>query len=144
MQNFQGERLVGALTGTSGAQIIVDKTIDYCQERQAFGKPLTGLQVTRHKIVDMEMTLQACRDLTYHATDLFDRGIPAQKEISMAKAFVGENAMDVIDECLQLHGGMGYVEEGPVARAWRDTRLMSIGGGTTEIMKEIISKVMNL
>ncbi len=144
MQNFQGERLVGALTGTSGAQIIVDKTIDYCQERNAFGKPLTGFQVTRHKIVDMEMTLQACRDLTYHATDLFGRGIPAQKEISMAKAFVGENAMDVIDECLQLHGGMGYVEEGPVARAWRDTRLMSIGGGTTEIMKEIISKAMNI
>lgn len=144
MQNFQGERLVGALTGTSGAQIIVDKTIDYCQERNAFGKPLTGFQVTRHKIVDMEMTLQACRDLTYHATDLFGRGIPAQKEISMAKAFVGENAMDVIDECLQLHGGMGYVEEGPVARAWRDTRLMSIGGGTTEIMKEIISRAMNI
>jgi len=144
MQNFQGERLVGALTGTSGAQIILDKTVDYCQEREAFGKPLTGFQVTRHKIVDMETDLEACRQLTYHAADLFDRGIPAQKEISMAKMMVGDKAMEVIDECLQLHGGMGYVEEGPVARAWRDTRLMSIGGGTREIMKEIISKLMNL
>ena len=144
MQNFQGERLVGALTGTAGAQIMVDKTIQYCQEREAFGKPLTGFQVTRHKIVDMEAKLEACRALSYHATDLFGRGIPAQREISMAKMLVGETAMDVIDECLQLHGGMGYVEEGPVARAWRDTRLISIGGGTTEVMKEIVSKLMNL
>lgn len=144
MQNFQGERLVGALTGTAGAQIVVDKTIDYCQERNAFGRPLTGFQVTRHKIVDMETKLEACRSLTYHATDLFDRGVPAQREISMAKLMVGNTAMEVIDECLQLHGGMGYVEEGPVARAWRDTRLLSIGGGTSEIMKEILSKLMNL
>ena len=144
MQNFQGERLVGALTGTAGAQLVVDKTIQYCQEREAFGRPLTGFQVTRHKIVDMETRLEACRALTYHATDLFGRDIPAQREISMAKMMVGEVAMDVIDECLQLHGGMGYVEEGNVARAWRDTRLLSIGGGTTEIMKEIVSKLMNL
>ncbi len=144
MQNFQGERLVGALTGTAGAQIVVDNTIKYCQEREAFGRPLTGFQVTRHKIVDMETRLEACRTLSYHATDLFDRGLPAQREISMAKLMVGEAAMEVIDQCLQLHGGMGYVEEGPVARAWRDTRLLSIGGGTSEIMKEILSKLMNL
>ncbi len=144
MQNFQGERLVGALTGTAGAQIILNKTIEYCQERNAFGRPLTGFQVTRHKLVDMETQLEACRTLSYHAADLFGRGIPAQREISMAKLMVGETAMSVIDGCLQLHGGMGYVEEGPVARAWRDTRLLSIGGGTTEIMKEILSKVMNL
>jgi citronellyl-CoA dehydrogenase len=144
MQNFQGERLVGALTGTAGAQIVLDKTIQYCKEREAFGRPLMGFQVTRHKIVDMETKLEACRALTYHAADLFGRGIPCQREISMAKLMVGETAMSVIDGCLQLHGGMGYVEEGPVARAWRDTRLLSIGGGTTEIMKEILSKVMGL
>ncbi|TXD36890.1 acyl-CoA dehydrogenase [Lujinxingia vulgaris] len=144
MQNFQGERLVGALTGTAGAQIVLDKTITYCKERHAFDRPLTGFQVTRHKIVEMETQLEACRALTYHAAQLFERGIPCQREISMAKMMVGETAMSVIDGCLQLHGGMGYVEEGPVARAWRDTRLLSIGGGTTEIMKEIISKVMGL
>ena len=144
MQNFQGERLVGALTGTSGAQIVLDKTKAYCKERNAFGRPLSGFQVTRHKLVDMETQLEACRCLSYHAADLFGRGVPAQREISMAKLMVGETAMSVIDGCVQLHGGMGYVEEGPVARAWRDTRLLSIGGGTSEIMKEIISKMLNL
>lgn len=144
MQNFQGERLVGALTGTAGAQLMLDKTKEYCKERNAFGRPLTGFQVTRHKLVDMETKLEACRALSYHAADLFGRNLPAQREISMAKLMVGEAAMEVIDGCLQLHGGMGYVEEGPVARAWRDTRLLSIGGGTSEIMKEILSKLMNL
>lgn len=144
MQNFQGERLVGALTGTAGAQLVLNETVEYCRERHAFGRQLSGFQVTRHALVDMETELEACRTLTYHAADLFQRGIPCQREISMAKLMVGESAMRVIDRCLQLHGGMGYVEEGPVARAWRDTRLLSIGGGTTEIMKEIISKVMGI
>ncbi|MBA2663061.1 MAG: acyl-CoA dehydrogenase family protein [Bradymonadaceae bacterium] len=144
MQNFQGERLVGALSGTAGAQLVLNGTIEYCRERQAFGRPLSGFQVTRHKLVDMETELEACRALTYHAADLFNRGIPCQREISMAKLMAGNIAMSVVDGCLQLYGGMGYVEEGPVARAWRDTRLLSIGGGTTEIMKEIISKVMGL
>lgn len=144
MQNFQGERLVGALTGTAGAQLILDKTKEYCKERNAFGRPLSGFQVTRHKLVELETKLEACRALSYHAADLFGRGVPAQREISMAKLMVGDVAMEVMDGCLQLHGGMGYVEEGPVARAWRDTRLLSIGGGTSEIMKEILSKLMNL
>jgi len=144
MQNFQGERLVGALTGTAGAQQTLDQTIEYVKQREAFEKPLTGFQTVRHRIVEMETTLEACRQLSYHAADLFGRGVPAQKEISMAKMMVGEKAMEVVDECLQLHGGMGYVEESDVARAWRDTRLLSIGGGTTEIMKEIVSKLMPL
>ncbi len=144
MQNFQGERLVGALSGTAGAQLVLDETKKYCQERNAFGKSLMGFQVTRHKIVDMETELEACRSLSYHAADLFNRDIPCQREISMAKLMVGETSMSVIDRCLQLHGGMGYVEEGPVARAWRDSRLLSIGGGTSEIMKEIITKAIGL
>ncbi len=144
MQNFQAERLIGALTGTAGAQQTLDKTIEFVKERKAFEKPLTGFQTVRHRIVEMETELEACRQLSYHATDLHNRGLSAQKEISMAKAYVGEKAMDVVDQCLQLHGGMGYIEETDVARAWRDTRLLSIGGGTTEIMKEIVSKLMPL
>jgi citronellyl-CoA dehydrogenase len=144
MQNFQGERLVGALTGTAGAQLIVDKTVQYMRERQAFGKPLAALQVIKHRLVDCEMDLEMCRTLSYHAADLFGRNIPCQREISMAKAAVGDKAMSVVDRCLQLHGGMGYVEEGPVARSWRDMRLLSIGGGATEVMKEIIAKCMGL
>src|SRR5690554_885848 len=144
MQNFQGERLVGALTGVAGAQLVLDETKEYCRERHAFGKPLMGFQVTRHNIVEMETELEACRTLSYHAADLYNRGLAAQREISMAKLMVGESSMRVIDRCLQLYGGMGYVEEGPVARRWRDARLLSIGGGTSEIMKEIITKVIGL
>ncbi|QDG53745.1 acyl-CoA dehydrogenase [Persicimonas caeni] len=144
MQNFQGERLVGALTAVAGAQLMLDKTKEYLKERNAFGKSLMGFQVLRHRVVDCETELEATRQLTYHAADLFERGIPCQREISMAKLKGGDVAMDVIDKCLQMHGGMGYVEEGPVARAWRDTRLISIGGGTSEIMKEIITKAIGL
>lgn len=144
MQNFQGERLVGAMSGIGGAQIVLDKTVTFLKERNAFERPLMGFQVVRHKVVDMETKLTTGRALSYHAADLFERGIECQKEISMAKLFAAQECMNVIDECVQLHGGMGYVEEGPVARAWRDSRLLRIGGGTDEIMKEIISRVMGL
>lgn len=144
MQNFQGERLVGALSGISGAQIVLDKTKSYLREREAFGKALMGFQVLRHRLVQHETDLEAARCLSYHAADLFARDVPAQREISMAKLAAGQCSMKVIDDCLQMHGGMGYVEEGPVARAWRDARLLQIGGGTNEVMKEIITKAINL
>lgn len=144
MQNFQGERLVGALSGVSGAQIVLDKTKAYLSERQAFGRPLVGFQALRHRIVQHESDLEAARCLTYHAADLFNRKINSQREISMAKLLAGQIGMRVIDDCLQMHGGMGYVEEGPVARAWRDARLLQIGGGANEIMKEIITKAIGL
>lgn len=142
MQNFQGERLVGAASGNGGAQLVLDQTVQYVKDRQAFERPLIGFQVVRHKLVDMDLALSAGRSLTYHAADLYERGIECQREISQAKLFVAQNAMRVVDECMQLCGGMGYVEEGHVARAWRDARLLRIGGGADEIMKEIISRVM--
>lgn len=144
MQNFQGERLVGALSGTGGAQVVLNDTIKYCQDRNAFGRPLVGFQVVRHQLVDCETELEVCRTLSYHAADLFERGIPCQREISMAKLYVAEKTMQVIDRCVQLHGGMGYAEEAGIARAWRDARLLRIGGGSSEIMKEIITKCMGL
>ena len=144
MQNFQGERLVGAMSGTAGAQLVLDDTRRYVAEREAFGRPLQGFQVVRHQLVDCETELELCRNMTYHAADMFERGVPCQREISMAKLVVSERSMQVIDRCLQLHGGMGYVEEGPVARAWRDARLLGIGGGTNEIMREIITKMMGM
>ena len=145
MTNFQGERLVGALAAVGGAQFALDHTIAYCKERQAFGRPLTGFQVTRHKIVDLQTEIDAARAMAYHAARLFEeRGSAATREISMAKLYCAELANRVADTCVQLHGGMGYSDESYISRYFRDVRLLSIGGGTSEVMKEIIGKVMGL
>lgn len=144
MQNFQGERLVAALAGISGAQMLVEATMQYTQERQAFGKPVSKFQVVKHTLVDLLTQIEAGRWLGYRCVDLFNRKIPCVKEISMAKLYTGELVNRVADRCVQMHGGWGYVEDFWVARAYRDMRLLSIGGGTSEIMKEIISKTVGL
>jgi citronellyl-CoA dehydrogenase len=108
----------------------------------AFDKPLIKFQVWRHKFVEHLTSIEAARWLTYRACDLFARKEPAVKEISMAKLFTGDLIQRVVYDCMQFHGGMGYVVETPVARAFRDARLLSIGGGTSEIMKEIIAKLV--
>ena len=145
MQNFQGERLVGALSTIAGAQRCLDMTIQYCRDRKAFNKPLTGFQTVRHMLVQLETELEAGRQLAYRATQLInDDDDMAIREISMAKLFCGELAQRVIDRCLQLHGGMGYMAETEVSRLWRDARLITIGGGTSEIMREILTKVQGL
>jgi citronellyl-CoA dehydrogenase len=144
MQNFQGERLVGALTSIAGSQRMLDKTVGYCKERKAFGRPIIGFQTTRHLIVQLETELEAARQLAYRAVDLIVRGQNATREITMSKLFAGELACKVADRCLQLHGGMGYMAETEVSRVWRDTRLITIGGGTSEIMKEILGKLQGL
>jgi citronellyl-CoA dehydrogenase len=141
MTNFQGERLVGAITTAAAMDRMLEESIRYGNEREAFGKPLIKFQVWRHKFVEHLAAIEAGRRLTYHAVDLFDRKQPAVKEISMAKLFVGDLAQRVAYDCQQFFGGMGYIEETPIARMWRDVRLITIGGGTSEVMKEIISKL---
>ncbi|MGA9524209.1 MAG: acyl-CoA dehydrogenase family protein [Myxococcaceae bacterium] len=141
MSNFQGERLVGALTAVAGMERMVQEAIKYGHERKAFGRPLIKFQVWRHKFVEHLTAIEAAKRLTYHAVDLFDRKENAVKEISMAKLFAGDLAQRVAYDCQQFYGGMGYIEETNVARFWRDIRLITIGGGTSEIMKEIISKL---
>src|SRR5438067_1561778 len=142
MTNFQGERLVAAIGAVSGMQQLVDESIRYCNERGAFGKPLIKFQVWKHKFVEHLTAIEAARWLTYRACDLMNRKEPAVKEISMAKLFAGDLMQRVVYDCQQFHGGMGYVVETPVARAFRDARLLTIGGGTSEIMKEIIAKLV--
>jgi alkylation response protein AidB-like acyl-CoA dehydrogenase len=144
MKNFQGERLVGSIFPLAYAQVALDETIQYVRDRKQFGRPISQFQITQHKIVDMATELEAARELAYKAAWMFDRGLECLKEVSMAKAFATETAKRVADECLQLHGGYGYMMEYFVQRAWRDIRMYSIGGGTTEIMKEIIAKTMGL
>ncbi len=145
MQNFQGERLVGAITALAGAQRCLDMTVQYCKDRHAFKKPLTGFQTVRHLIVQLEAELESARQLCYRAVQLVVAGDgTAVREITMAKLVAGELSCRVTDRCLQLHGGMGYMEECEVSRIWRDARLITIGGGTSEIMREILVKLQNL
>ena len=141
MTNFQGERLVGAITTVGGMDRMLEDAIQYGGEREAFGRPLIKFQVWRHKFVEHLAAVEAARRLTYHAVDLFDRGENPVKEVSMAKLFAGDLAQRVAYDCQQFFGGMGYIEETPIARMWRDVRLITIGGGTSEVMKEIISKL---
>ena len=142
MMNFQGERLVGAIASVAGAQHVLDITLQYAQEREQFGRPITKFQVTRHKFADMATELEAARQLAYHTAYLVSEDIDCVKEVSMSKLFCCEAAFKVVDTCLQIHGGYGYMNEYAVARAWRDTRLATIGGGTSEVMREIIGRLM--
>ncbi len=140
MQNFQGERLAAALMATSGMEQQIKDAIAYGQERTAFGRPIVGFQVWRHKFAEMLTHLAAAKALNYQAVDVIARGEDPTLAVSMAKLFSCELAQRVAYDCLQFHGGYGYIEEYDIARASRDVRLMTIGGGTTEVMKEIISK----
>jgi citronellyl-CoA dehydrogenase len=141
MRNFQGERLAAAIISVAGAQHIWDETVAYAQERKAFGRPIGSFQVWRHKLVEHLTAIEAARRLTYHASDLFNRKEEGTKEITMAKLFAGDLLQRVVYDCQQLYGGWGYIEEFHIARAYRDVRLVTIGGGTSEIMKEILTKL---
>jgi citronellyl-CoA dehydrogenase len=140
MMNFQGERLIAAVSAVANAQVALDDTIRYTQERQAFGRPILKFQVWRHTFADLFTEVEAARWLTYRACDLFNREQDAVKEITMAKLFAGELLNRVVDRCVQAHGGFGYSDEFKISRMFRDSRLITIGGGTSEIMKEILSK----
>lgn len=141
MTNFQGERLTAAITTCAAMEAMVQESIRYGSEREAFGRPIIKFQVWRHKFAEHLSAIEAAKRLTYHAVSLFDAKEAAVKEISMAKLFAGDLAQRVAYDCQQFFGGMGYIEETHIARAWRDIRLITIGGGTSEIMKEIISKM---
>jgi acyl-CoA dehydrogenase len=144
MMNFQGERLVAAVQAVAAMQLMVEDAIRYGSERSAFGRPIAKFQAWRHKLADHLTAIEAARWLTYRACDLFDRDQVAVKEISMAKLFACELAQEVAYDCMQLHGGMGYVLETDIARAWRDVRVMTIAGGTSEIMRELVARQSGL
>ena len=144
MVNFQGERLAAALMAVAAMRLMLEDAVRYGQERHAFGRPIASMQVWRHRLAEHFSAVAAARWLTYRAADLFNRGEPAVAEISMAKLVACDLAQRVAYDCMQLHGGMGYVVETDVARAWRDVRLLTIAGGTSEIMKEIVAKAEGL
>lgn len=144
MTNFQGERLASALGAVAGMERALEMAIAYGKERHAFGQPIGEFQVWRHKFAEHLTSIEAAKWLTYRATDLINRGIPAVKEITMAKLFTSELCQKVAYDCMQIFGGFGYTVEYPISRVWRDVRLHTIGAGSSEIMKEILVKLAKL
>ncbi len=140
MENFQGERLASALGSLGSCERGLKLAMDYGMERSAFGQPVRKFQVWKHKFAEHLTNLEAGRWLTYRALDLYNRGNRAVREISMAKLYMSELSQKIAYDGMQIHGGFGYTNEYAIGRLWRDVRLMTVGAGTSEIMKEIIAK----
>ena len=140
MTNFQGERLVGGIMALSAMEIALEDAIRYGKEREAFGRPISTFQVWRHKFAEHLTALEAAKALTYQAVEKMNDGQDPTKLVSMAKLFAGDLAQKVVYDCQQFHGGYGYINEYDICRTYRDIRLIPIGGGTSEVMKEIIWK----
>lgn len=147
MEQFQVERLVGALGGVAGAECAVRDTIQYCQERKAFGKPLIANQWIQFKLAELLTEIEAAKQLNYSCAAMVEADAdPMQvtRIASMCKLKAGRLMREVADTCLQFYGGMGYMEETPISRYFRDARLTSIGGGADEVMLGIIAKMENM
>jgi citronellyl-CoA dehydrogenase len=151
MQNFQSERLVGCVSGLAGSKLALDRSVQFGRERAAFGKPLIKREYWQQKFVDLYTKYEAGKALTYNACAAYNEdkfvnqgalSMETTRIVSMAKAYVGDVTAEIMDQCLQFHGGMGYLEDLWVARAWRDARLFRIGGGATEVMRYAVAKIM--
>jgi acyl-CoA dehydrogenase len=140
MNNFQWERIMLALESIGLAEKALEDAIRYSKERSQFNQPISRFQVLRHKMADMAVDIEKAKHLTYHALHCYQQGHDAVTETTMAKAYAAEMVCRVTDAALQIHGGNGYMMEYPVQRYWRDARLQPIGGGTTQIMNEILVK----
>ena len=144
MANFQWERLAMALGATGAMQIAWERTAEFARERQAFGRALSSHQAIRHKLVDLATSAYTARCVTYDALRRFVSGEEPLREVTMAKLLTQRACFELMDACLQIHGGAGYMREYWVERAARDARLGPIGGGSDEIMHEILGRVLAL
>jgi alkylation response protein AidB-like acyl-CoA dehydrogenase len=144
MWELQGERLIGAAAAVAAADHLFERTLRYAQERHAFGRPIGRFQAIRHKFAEMATAIEASRQLVYTTAWRFANGEYPVREISMAKLHASRMACEVADECLQIHGGAGYMKEYGIERAWRDLRLNRIGAGTDEIMLDVIGRSYGL
>ena len=142
MESLQLERLVAAIMAVSGAELALEWTLQYLQEREAFGRKIAKFQAIRHTIADVATEIEVAREFVYSTCWKFSEGQSVVKECSMAKLFTSELQKKVVDTCLQFFGGYGYMDDFPISRAYRDVRVGTIAGGTSEIMREIISKIV--
>lgn len=147
MEQFQRERLVGALSATAGMEKAVRETIQYCRERATFGQPLIHNQWVHFKLCELLTEIEALRQLNYYCASLMEvdeSSAEVTRIASMCKLKAGRLAREVGDICLQFHGGMGYMQEAKISRYYRDARLLSIGGGADEVMLGIIAKLEDM
>jgi citronellyl-CoA dehydrogenase len=140
VRNFQGERLALTLLVLAFMDRAIELAVDYARDRKAFGVPLIEKQVWKHRFAEHVANIEAARWLTYRALDLVNRNEKPESAVAMAKLVVCDLAQKVTYDSMQVFGGFGYTTEYPIGRIWRDMRLYTIGGGTSEIMKEIIAK----
>ena len=144
MANFQWERLAMALGAVGAMQIAWERTASFARERHAFGRSLSSHQAIRHKLVDLATSAHTSRCVTYDALRRFVAGEEPVREVTMAKLLTQRACFELMDDCLQIHGGAGYMREYWVERAARDARLGPIGGGSDEIMREILGRTLGL
>jgi alkylation response protein AidB-like acyl-CoA dehydrogenase len=144
MWELQGERMIGAAGAVSAAQAVFDRTLQYAKERKAFGRHIGQFQVIRHKFAEMATKIETARQMVYNTAWRVQNGDYPVREISIAKLYASRIAVEVADECLQIHGGAGYMKEYGIERVWRDLRLNRIGAGTDEIMLEVIGRSYGL
>jgi acyl-CoA dehydrogenase len=144
MQELPWERLQIAISGIAAAQAAIDWTMDYTKERKAFGTTVASFQTTRFKLAELQTEVQVARVFVDRCTELLLEGKLDTATASMAKYWCSDLQCKVIDECVQLHGGYGFMWEYPIARAWADARVQRIYGGTNEIMKEVIARSIGL
>jgi acyl-CoA dehydrogenase len=140
MTNFQNERLAIAAQAVGEASRAIELTVEYTRSRRAFGGPLFDKQAVRQRLAMQAARLEAGRQLLWHAAWLSDQGVDAVSEVSMVKAYVGELVNEILYDCVQFHGGAGFIAETAVERMYRDVRIHSIGGGATEVMLDEIAK----
>ena len=139
---FDWERTVMIASAIGGMERTLDNCVEYAKQREAFGRPIARFQAISHKLADMKIRLETARLILRYAAWLKDRGLPHQMEASIAKAYVADCATRNAEDGIQIHGGWGYIKDFPVERSWRDAKLSSLGGGTTEIQKVIISRML--
>ncbi|MFD0760973.1 acyl-CoA dehydrogenase family protein [Lutibacter aestuarii] len=142
MQHFASERVIMGVNAHARAEYALNYALNYMSERMAFGKTIDKFQALRHKVADMASEIEMCKEFNYSVVRRLNKGQYVVKEASMSKLISTKIADEVIYNCLQLLGGYGYMEEYPMARLLRDSRLGPIGGGTSEILREIIAKII--
>jgi acyl-CoA dehydrogenase len=144
VQHFATERLSLATQAYATAQRCIELTVDWCRDRKTFGRTLASRQLVRHRLAEMATRTEAARTYVHHVAGRVAAGQPVVTEVAMAKNIAVAACSWVVDQALQLHGGYGYMRDAEVERHYRDARILGIGGGTTEIMNEIIAKGLGL